>query len=102
MITIPVRVCGDHWVNPEEVSSLLAQIAGKDHVVLDLHSEAPSLASLGITDVIDSYCREYCVSPADIHVNHWSNPAEPVPYTRMNLHLKSHLFERPREADGFL
>ena len=96
MITIPVRVCGDHWVNPEEVSSLLAQIAGKDHVVLDLHSEAPSLASLGITDVIDSYCREYCVSPADIHVNHWSNPAEPVPYTRMNLHLKSHLFERSR------
>jgi hypothetical protein len=93
MITITVRVCGDFWANPEEVQHELAVVAGKDCVVLDLQAEGPSLAALGITDVIDSYCREYCVNPADIFVNNWSNAAEPVPYTVMNLHLKSHFFE---------
>lgn len=92
MITIPVRVCGDHWVNPSEVQEKLTEVAGKVNVVLDLQAEGPSLAALGITKVIDNYCCEYSVDPADIFVNHWSNAAEPVPYTVMNLHLASHFF----------
>ena len=94
MITIPVRVCGDHWVNPEEVSDLLTQIAGKDSIVFDLQAEGPSLEVLGITDMINQYCKKYCIDTNKISISCWSNAAEPVPYTAKNLHLRSHFFDR--------
>lgn len=32
MLTIPVRVCGDSWFNPDEVHSFLSKAAGKEPV----------------------------------------------------------------------
>ena len=92
MITIPVRVCGDHWVNPDEVKQQLEKIAGKDTVILDLQSEGPSLYSLGIADTIDDYCQKYQISAKNIYVENWSNRAEPVDYTIVNAHDISHFF----------
>ena len=92
MITIPIRVCGDYWINPDEVNLQLELAAGKNPIVLDLQAEGPGLGCLGITDMIDAYCRKYQVNPATVSVDHWSNNAEPVPYTVINLHLRSHFF----------
>ena len=92
MITITVRVCGDYWANPEEVSLQLDAVAGQDQVVLDLQAEGPGLGCLGIIDMIDAYCCKYQVDPTTVAVDHWSNNAEPVPYTVINLHLLSHFF----------
>lgn len=94
MITIPVRVCGDHWVNPEEVSDLLNQTAGKDEVILDMSAEGPALEVFGITDLINQYCSKYCIDADKIFIANWSNAAEPVPYTVTNVHLRSHFFGR--------
>ena len=85
MITIPIRVCGDYWANPEEVSLQLDAVAGQDQVVLDLQAEGPGLGCLGIIDMIDAYCCKYQVDPTTVAVDHWSNNAEPVPYTVINL-----------------
>ena len=92
MTTIPIRVCGDYWVNPEEVRLQLDTVAGKDQIVLDLQAEGPGLGCLGIIDMIDAYCCKYQVDPVTISVDHWSNNAEPVSYTVLNLHLLSHFF----------
>jgi hypothetical protein len=94
MITIPVRVCGDHWINSQEVGYLLNQIAGKDTIELDFQAEGPGLAVLGILQIINQYCNNYRVDTKSIFINNWSNAAEPVPYTVANLHLRSHFFDR--------
>lgn len=96
MITIPVRVCGDHWVNSQEVDYLLDKNAGKDTVIFDLHAEGPGLEVLGISQTIDQYCNKYGVDAKNIFVNNWSNAAETVPYTVANFHLRSHFFDRSR------
>ena len=86
MITIPVAVCGDHWVNVQEVKELLADI-DLTPVTLDLHAEGPSLHALGIVDTVLKYL------PADLaYVTNWSNSVEHIPFRRLNQHLLSHFF----------
>lgn len=96
MITIPIRVCGDYWDNKQEVVELLEKTAGKDTVIFDLQAEGPSLRSLGITDIIDSYCCKYHVDPKKIFINGWSNNTEIVKYTLMHSHFFSHFFSYSR------
>lgn len=97
MLTIPVRVCGDNWTNPEEVHSLLSKAAGKETVVLDLQAEGPSLRKLHISRAIDLYCARYSISQEKIYIVNWSNASEIVPYTVSNLHLRSHFFGRSHQ-----
>jgi len=97
MLTIPVRVCGDYWVNPEEVRSLLRRAAGNSAVTLDLYAEGPSLYKLGIAQEVNAYCTRYQILPENIQIINWSNTAESVPYTRSDTHLRSHFFERSRQ-----
>lgn len=92
MKTIPIRVCGDFWFNPDEVAAELDQVAGKDTVVLDLQAEGPGLDCLKVTDMVNNYCSKYGVNPDKILIDHWSNNAEPVPYTVINLPIRSHFF----------
>jgi hypothetical protein len=81
MITIPVRVCGDYWSNPEEVSAQLALAAGQTPITLDLQFEGPCLDSLGVCKIIDKYCDQYQISPVEILIKRWDNTVEPVEYT---------------------
>ena len=92
MFTIPVRVCGDYWINPEEVQVLLDSVAGKDQIVLDLQAEGPSLCTLGVTNMIDSYCQKYHVDPKTIFITGWSNGAELLNYSLTHPHFTSHFF----------
>ena len=96
MITIPVRVCGDYWVNPAEVNQQLEKIAGKDSVILDLQFEGPSLYSLGIAATVNDYCQKYQLSAKNIYIENWSNRAEPVDYTVVNSHVISHFFSHSK------
>lgn len=84
MITIPLKVCGDYWVNPDEVQQELNKIAGQDQVSFDLQFEGPCLYSLGICKVIDDYCERYQIPQQDILIKRWDNIIEPVEYTVVN------------------
>ena len=85
MITIPVHICGDHWLNPQQVHELLKQ--SHDQVVMDMGSEGASMTALGIADMIDRYYR-----PDKVWVQHWPNTVDPVEYHRCLQHLYSHFF----------
>lgn len=97
MITIPIKVCGDYWANPKEVSALLDQVAGKSAVLLDLQAEGPSLKCLGIISTLDAYCQKYQADPRQIFIQGWCNLVEPVDYNHINGQHISHFFERSQE-----
>jgi len=56
MITIPVKVCGDVWCNPDEFADALSGIDLSEDIMMDLRSEGPSLDALGILAVLQQYC----------------------------------------------
>lgn len=91
MITIPVQVCGDHWVNPEQVKQLLATSAGHD-ITLDLGAEGASLTALGIAAVVEQYCVDNSIDPASVCVVNWPNAVESVPFRRAFIPRASHFF----------
>jgi hypothetical protein len=92
MITIPIRVCGDYWINPVEVRSQLDNIAGRASVILDLQLEGPGLGCLEVINVVNEYCSKYHVDPKTVLIDNWSNSIEAVPYTVVNLQIRSHFF----------
>jgi hypothetical protein len=96
MITIPVRVCGDHWVNPGEVSLQLDTVAGTKQIILDLQFEGPGLDCLGVVDTINKYCCKYQVNPTTVLIDNWCNNQEILPYTTINLYQRSHFFSRSK------
>ena len=96
MLTIPVRVCGDYWLNPQEVQALLDSAGGKDSVALDLQFEGPSLTALGIIDCVAAYCCKYQVAATQIYIKHWPNNAETVQYNLIDANLISHFFARSK------
>lgn len=50
MNTIPVKVCGDIWVNPDEVRCALDEIHPDQYLTLDFLAEGPSVTLLGILE----------------------------------------------------
>ena len=99
MITITIRVCGDHWINPDEVRSQLNAIAGQDQITLDLQFEGPCLESLGINSMINDYCNLYRVGPRQIQIVQWNNTVEPTEYTVVDPPKISHFFDASRRYD---
>jgi hypothetical protein len=97
MVTIPIRVCGDYWVNPAEVRLQLDAIAASDLITLDLQFEGPGLDCLGVINMINNYCYKYQINPSAILVNNWCNNQETVSYTVVNPHQHSHFFSRSKD-----
>ena len=87
MVTIPVRVCGDQWVNPQEVADILENNVNDEFVVLDMGTEGPSLKALGIVDLIKRH-----IDSSKVYVDHWHNVVEPCEFTRLNNPRISHFF----------
>jgi hypothetical protein len=85
MITIPVQICGDHWLNPQQVHELLKQ--SHDQVIMHMNSEGASMTALGIADMIDRYYR-----PDQVWIQAWPNTEDPVKYHRCERYLYSHFF----------
>lgn len=82
MREILVAVCGDHWLNIEQVRRELATVEPDDPVRLVVNSEGPSLAALGVTDVVLDWCDKVHRDPTNISVARWSNSVESVPFRR--------------------
>jgi len=80
MISIPIRVCGDHWINPIEVTQLLAQC--REPVELDMGAEGASLHALGVVGAILEWCQHSNIEPKMVVVKNWPNLAESVPFQR--------------------
>lgn len=87
MITIPVQVCGDHWLNPQEVKQILADNTAENTVVLDISTEGPSLEKLGVVELVKQYR-----NPATVFVDHWHNTVEATEFQRVHVPKISHFF----------
>lgn len=81
MIVISVRVCGDHWLNPEQVEAELSSTTTDQTIVLDLHTEGASLTALGIKEMLDRYCTQSQRDPKSLHIINWPNLVEQTDYT---------------------
>ena len=92
MHDIIVRVCGDIWVNQEEVSAAIASTSALNYVVLDLQSEGASLAALGIQSAVIEYCQQHHRSIDSVHITNWPNAVEVTPFKRTSTPRLSHFF----------
>ena len=94
---IPVDFVGDCWNNLEQFQQQLNQHPLGESLLLDLRNEGPSLTAAGLTDIVDSWLTARSISPDTVHVLRWSNPAEFVPYQRINNNRISHCFVMVKE-----
>jgi len=92
MITIPIRTCGDHWINVDEVKLQLHTTNGVDDIELDFFCEGGSLEALGITPVVLNHCEQQKISPEKIVIANWPNSVEHIPFQRKYTPLMSHFF----------
>lgn len=92
MISIPIAVCGDDWVNRESVKNQLDASRHQGPIVLDLAAEGPSLHALGIVDVVQQHLKKTNQAPNSVCVDNWSNSVEQIPFQRLNRHGLSHFF----------
>ena len=89
---IPVSVCGDYWVNPQEVWQQLQEQHNNDTVTLDMGTEGASLESLEISRMLDQWLAQHNRKPDTIIVDKWPNTVENIPYQRAFRPRISHFF----------
>ena len=92
MIVIPIRICGDIWVNPEEVSTELYSAPITEYVELDFRAEGPSALALGVIDLLDQHCAETGRNPSTILLKNNPNNTEITRY-RNPTPGRSHFFK---------
>lgn len=81
MITIPVRVCGDVWCDPEQFVTALRESEPEQPISIDLRAEGPSLAALGVLAELRRYCQETQHDPNTIHLINAPNNSEITEFT---------------------
>lgn len=86
MKEIPIRVCGDHWINPSEVREYLQQSTDED-VILDLGAEGACIRTLGIEQMVLEYC-----GPQRVTVKNWPNAVATTVFQRAYTPRLSHFF----------
>lgn len=91
MKTIDVQVCGDHWLNPENVLQQLTNSQHEKIITLNLQTEAPSLHALGVVDMVTHACKSHR-ELSNVYVIQWPNPVETVPFTHIDPPKLSHFF----------
>ena len=92
MITIPVTVTGDHWLNPEQVKTSLALSDPYESLVFDFCAEGPSLWRLGVIDTVLAHCEQNHRDPKTVYISRWSNPVESIPFQRAGRSDISHFY----------
>ena len=76
MTTIPVRVCGDVWCDPEQFVAALHQSDPQQPISVDLRAEGPSLAALGILAELRRHCQDKGRDPDTIQLINAPNNIE--------------------------
>lgn len=92
MITIPVTVTGDHWLNVDQVRTSLALSDSTESLVLDICAEGPSLWRLGVIDTVLTHCEQVQRDPNTVWISRWSNPVESTPFQRAGRSDVSHFY----------
>lgn len=92
MITIPVTVTGDHWLNVEHVQTSLALSDPGESLVLDICAEGPSLWRLGVIDTVLAHCEQVKRDHKTVWISRWSNPVESIPFQRAGRSDISHFY----------
>lgn len=101
MTQIHLAVCGDHWLNPQDLRDRFPQ-DNNETLVLRMSGEGPSLWSTGIVQETLELCAKYGRAPGTVWVGDWSNSIEEVPFARFTMHAASHFFwmsDRYRATD---
>lgn len=80
MHDVVIAVCGDHWLNIEQVQRDLKDITDNAPVRLLFNGEGPSMHALGVVQVIESWCSTVKRDPSMILVAQWSNAVEHIPF----------------------
>lgn len=92
MIEIPVRICGDHWLNPGEVEQKLLESDLEQTVYLDICAEGPSLHALGVLDMVQRHCDQSGRNRISVFIKNWSNPIEETEFHHRTVRHYSHFF----------
>ena len=92
MITIPVAVTGDHWLNPKQVKTSLALSDPHETLMLDICAEGPSLWRLGLIDMVLAHCEKTQRDIKTVYISRWSNPVESIPFQRAGRADVSHFY----------
>jgi len=91
MTEIPIRVCGDYWLNAQTLTEHWPSNPSET-VVLRLSGEGPSLWHIGVVDAVLRLCNQHGRAPGTVWVGDWSNRVEEVPFARFTNHAASHFF----------
>jgi hypothetical protein len=83
--TIPLRITGDTWYNPQEFREALEK-SNSEYVLIDVNSEGPALSPFGVYEILAKYDSKYIFTK-------WSNPNEQIPYGRVACSEQSHFFK---------
>jgi len=94
MLEIPLNVCGDHWLNPDQLYQQLHLSNSPDKIILDVGTEGASLQALGIEQMVLDYCNQHNFDPTNVIIKNWPNAVENTPFTRAiaNPDQVSHFF----------
>lgn len=91
MITIPVNVCGDTWVNPEEVLKKLQESDTDQYICLNFQFEGPSIKAIGLLEMLESICNSTGRKKETILISKNPNTVEKTSYHN-NTSSPSHFF----------
>lgn len=91
MITIHVNVCGDIWVNPQEVLTQLQESDPIQHICLNFQFEGPSIEAIGLVEMLDSICNSTGRKKETILISKNPNTVEKTLYHN-NTGSPSHFF----------
>lgn len=94
-----MNVCGNHWLNPDEIRQKLHDTKDQRFIALDFRAEGPSLAALDMTGSLLGWCQEIDRDPKSIVLMRWPNPVEATPFTRGDALGISHFFKRAAMYD---
>jgi hypothetical protein len=92
-VNIDIQVTGDHWLNRPEFIEKLENTDPSETIILDMHSEAPSLERLGIREIVDAWLVKNNRLPETIFIKQWTNVAEQTPYKKLDCINVSHFFK---------
>lgn len=89
---LPVQVCGDHWINRDQIQNILTKAPVDSNFELDLQSEAPCLHRIGLVTLLE----QLAIDPKRVRVTRWSNAITDVPYRVQNPCRVSYFFWRSK------
>lgn len=92
MQEIDIHVCGDYWINPQDLEENYHQAPLKTPILLRINSEGPSLGALGVVTAVERLCGTNNRWPGSVCVADWHNAVEQVPFARVTQNLLSHFF----------